>query len=119
MWSKLTSFSVSNNGIISDIAGLWLQKRIVPKGTTMTHVWYEAYKAAILETDWTKMQQRLKSADSAIQERQRVLAMDHGGTPEERQAIADALDGMRTLHTEAAAWQNRQSPPDGGITPSA
>jgi hypothetical protein len=116
MWSKLTSFSVSNNGIISDIAGLWLQKRIVPKGTTMTYVWYEAYKAAILETDWTKMQQRLKSADSAIQERQRVLAMDHGGTPEERQAIADALNGMNCLRMEVGEWQAQRSPDSGTTT---
>jgi hypothetical protein len=72
------------------------------------YVWYEAYATAVLETDWTKMQERLQSAKSAIHERQRVLSMDHGGTPEERQAIANALKGMKTLHTEAAEWLNRQ-----------
>jgi len=29
----------------------------------MTHTWYESYKAAILETDWTQMQERLKAAE--------------------------------------------------------
>jgi hypothetical protein len=75
---------------------------------TTRYVWYEAYATAVLETDWTKVQERLQSAMSAIHERQRVLAMDHGGTPEERQAIADALNGMNALQTEAAEWQNRQ-----------
>jgi hypothetical protein len=74
----------------------------------MTYVWYEAYKTAVLETDWTKMQERLQSAESAIHERQRVLSMDHGGTPEERQAIADALNSVRVLQTEAAEWKNQQ-----------
>jgi hypothetical protein len=38
-----------------------------------------------------------------------VLSMDHGGTPEERQAIADALSGMRSLNAETADWRNQQS----------
>jgi hypothetical protein len=76
----------------------------------MTDVWYDAYKAAVLETDWTKMQERLRSAEGAIKQRQHVLSMDHGGTPEERQAIADALNGMRSLKAETALdWRNQQS----------
>ena len=74
----------------------------------MTFIWYKAYKTAVLETDWTKMGKRLQSAESAIHERQHVLSMDHGGTAEERQAIADALNGVRCLHTEAADWKNQQ-----------
>jgi hypothetical protein len=72
--------------------------------------WHESYKAALLETDWTKMHERLKSAESEIHKRQYVLSMDHGGTPEERQAIADALNGMKSLRKEVAEWQSRQSP---------
>ena|ERR1700687_4169630 len=48
--------------------------------------WHEIYKTALLETDWTKMQERIQAAESATDERQRVLSADHGGTPEERQA---------------------------------
>lgn len=80
----------------------------------MTYVWYETYKAAVLETDWTTVQERLRSAENAISERQRVLSMDHGGTPEERQAIADALRGIKNLRTETASWQNRQV--SGGVS---
>jgi hypothetical protein len=37
--------------------------------------------AALLETDWTKMQERLQAAEAEIRERQRVLSEDHHGTP--------------------------------------
>jgi len=75
----------------------------------MTYVWYESYKAVALETDWTKMHERIQSAESKINDRKRVLSLDHGGTPEERQAIANALNAMSTLRTEVASWQTRQA----------
>jgi len=75
----------------------------------MSYVWYESYKAVVLETDWTKMHDRIQSAESKINDRQRVLSADYGGTPQERQAIANALNGMRTLGTEVADWQSRQA----------
>jgi hypothetical protein len=76
----------------------------------MSYVWYESYKAVVLETDWTKMHDRIQSAECKIHDRQHVLSEDHGGTPQERQAIANALNGMRTLQTEVAAWQSREAP---------
>ena len=78
--------------------------------------WHESYRAALLETDWTKMQERLQAAESEIRERKRVLSMDHGGTPEENQAIADALKGMKSLQAEVAEWQRRRLP-HGPATP--
>ena len=83
---------------------------------TMTYSWHESYKTAVFETDWTKMQERLKSAERAIKQRQHVLSMDHGGTPQERQAIANALNGMKCLRTEVAEWQNQQVPDGGAAT---
>jgi hypothetical protein len=74
---------------------------------TTEYVWHAAYKAAILETDWTKMQERLQTAESEIRKRQHVFSMDHGGTPEERQAIAEALRGLESLREEVANWENR------------
>ena len=62
------------------------------------------------------MQERLQAAESEIQKRQHVLSMDHGGTPEERQAIANALNGMKVLRTEVAEWQTQQ-PDSGAATP--
>ena len=76
----------------------------------MSYVWYESYRAVVLETDWTKMHDRIQSAECKINDRQRVLSEDHGGTPQERRAIANALNGMRTLRTEVADWQKRQAP---------
>jgi hypothetical protein len=76
----------------------------------MSYVWYESYKAVILETDWTKMYDRIQTAEREIHDRQRVLSEDHGGTPQERRAIANALNGVRTLRTEVADWQRRQAP---------
>jgi hypothetical protein len=74
----------------------------------MTFTWYHSYRAAILETDWTTMQERLQSAELEIHERQRILSLNHGGSPEERQAIADALRGIGHLRIEATDWQKRQ-----------
>jgi hypothetical protein len=75
-----------------------------------TYSWYESYKAALLETDWTKMQERIGAAECQLHKRQRVLSEDRGGTLEERQAIADALNGTRCLRTEHAESQNRHVP---------
>jgi hypothetical protein len=89
----------------------WLRDQIPAfGGMTMTYTWYESYKAVVLETDWTKMPERIQSAECKINDRQRVLALDHGGTPQERQAVASALKAMCTVRTEVADWQSRQTP---------
>jgi hypothetical protein len=77
---------------------------------TLTYVWYESYESVVLETDWTKMHERIQSAESKINDRKRVLSQDHGETPEERQAIANALNALGTVRTEVADWQSRQTP---------
>jgi hypothetical protein len=74
----------------------------------ITDGWFESYRSALLETDWLKLPERIQIAESALHERQRVLSADHGGTPEERQAIADALTGLAVLRKEATEWQSRQ-----------
>jgi len=69
-----------------------------------TYDWHEPYRAALLETDGTKMPERIQTAKAKIQDRQRVLAADHGGTPEERRAIAAAITGLNALLKESAEW---------------
>jgi hypothetical protein len=64
------------------------------------YVWEESYKAAILETDDKKLRERLQAAKAAIDNRLHELQTDHGGTPEERQAISDALGGLNVLRSE-------------------
>ena len=77
----------------------------------MTQSWYESYKAAILETDWSTMPQRLRSAELEIVERKRILSMDHGGSPAERQSIADALRGISQIRRDVNDWEiSRNSP---------
>lgn len=70
--------------------------------------WYESYRAALLETNWTEIIQRIQQAESAIAERKHALALDHGGTPEERRAIAAALSGLTVLRGDVAEWRSRE-----------
>jgi hypothetical protein len=71
----------------------------------MTYSWYRSYKAAILETDWMTMPEHLRSAELRISERQRILSLDHGGSLEERLAIAEALRGIGQMRTDVNEWQ--------------
>ncbi len=74
----------------------------------MSTNWLESYQAAVLETDWTKMPDRVLVAESDIQARQRELSEDHGGTPEERQALADAANNLSVLRSDIVSWRDRQ-----------
>jgi uncharacterized protein YecA (UPF0149 family) len=75
---------------------------------TETYRWHEVYKAAVLETDWTKMEERILAAEAALHERKKEFDMNHGGKPEENQAIQDALNALNTLRNEVAAWNGSQ-----------
>ena len=66
--------------------------------------WEESYKAAVLETDWSKIEERLHAADSAISARLHEFSLDHGGTPEENERIQDAFHGLSVLRREVAEW---------------
>jgi hypothetical protein len=77
---------------------------------TATYTWHEVYKAALLETDWSKMPERIRAAEAALTQRKREFELNHGGTPEENQAIADALRGLTVLRNDAAKWSEKQSP---------
>ncbi len=74
-----------------------------------TYPWHEPYKAALLETDWSKMEERIQVAESAILNRRRECALDPDGTGEENQALADAMNGLRVLRSEAASWSIHKS----------
>jgi uncharacterized protein YecA (UPF0149 family) len=70
--------------------------------------WQEVYKAALLETDWSKMEERVQAVEAALHERKSEFSLDHGGTPEENQAIEDALRSLGCLRMDAATWLERQ-----------
>jgi hypothetical protein len=75
---------------------------------TTNYSWQDSYQAALLETDWTKMQERVQTAESEIHKRRLVLSQDHGGTQEERDALVNAMNGLGILRMDAASWLERQ-----------
>ena len=64
------------------------------------YVWEEVYKAAVLELDREKLPERVHAAKAAIDVRLHELQLDHGGTPEERQALSDALATLNVIRRE-------------------
>jgi hypothetical protein len=62
-----------------------------------TYKWQASYQAAVLESDWTKMQKRIQTAEFEIHKRRLELSKDHGGTDQERAALANAMMGLRVL----------------------
>ena len=47
---------------------------------TLEYGWENLYQAAILETDWSRIEDHIQAADSAINQRLREFALNHGGT---------------------------------------
>jgi hypothetical protein len=70
--------------------------------------WHEVYKAALLENDWTKIGRKIQAAEEEIGARLHEFSLNHGGTPEENQAIVDALHGLDILRKDVAAWHGSQ-----------
>jgi hypothetical protein len=64
------------------------------------YVWGGPYRDAILDTEGKKQPNRLREAKAAIGVRLQELQLDHGGTPEERYAISDALACLKVLQRE-------------------
>jgi hypothetical protein len=62
--------------------------------------WQELYQVALVETNYRKLSNRIRVAKAAIDIRLHELQMEHGGTPEERQAISDALARLNILRKE-------------------
>jgi hypothetical protein len=71
--------------------------------------WHEVYKAALLETDWSKMEERINAAEAALHARTHEFDLDHGGEPEENLAIEGALRGLRVLRDDAASWREKRA----------
>jgi hypothetical protein len=70
--------------------------------------WHESYKAAVLETDWSRLHDRVRAALHEIYERTRILSENQAGTQEERQAIEDAFRSLKFLGSDAVKWHSRQ-----------
>jgi hypothetical protein len=72
--------------------------------------WGRYYEVAMLETNRSKLANRIRVAEQAILARVEELNRDHGGTEEERAAIRDALSGLKILRKELV-----QSVPEGNL----
>jgi hypothetical protein len=85
------------------------------KQDTSSHLpypdWQPEYEAALLELDHNTLEERILAARRAISNRVQVLAQDHFGSPEERQAMADALNFLAMLERELNQHQRPQSAP--------
>ena len=71
--------------------------------------WQELYRTALLVTDWSKIEEKIQVAENGIGARLHEFSLNHGGTPEENQAIVDALHGLDILRKDAAAWRSKRA----------
>jgi hypothetical protein len=55
------------------------------------------------------MVELVQMAESEIHNRRLELCQDHNGTQEEREAVINALNDLRGLRMDAAAWRKRQN----------
>ncbi len=67
--------------------------------------WKSLYRAAILEQDRSLVPQRVSQAEQAVLRRGRELFYGHG-TPEEGEALEDALYALRAYRT---AWRHTEA----------
>ena len=68
------------------------------------YVWAVPFQAALVETDNAKLQDhRISAAKAAMDARLHELQKDHGGTPEERHAISDALAALNVIRREKSS----------------
>lgn len=63
--------------------------------------WKTLYRAAILEINKSVVRRRVSQAEQAVLARRREIFYD--GTPEEKEALEDALYALRAYRT---AWQH-------------
>jgi hypothetical protein len=75
---------------------------------TPEYGWEKLYQAAVLETDWSRIEDHVKAADSAINQRLNEFSLNHGGTPEENLAITKALTALEGIRKDVAAWKLKQ-----------
>lgn len=70
--------------------------------------WRELYKATVLETNPTQLEQLMKETEDAIFRRVRELAGSSDGK-KERRKMAEASAALWTLKTEKLSWRDRKT----------
>jgi hypothetical protein len=77
--------------------------------TEMNYSWNSSYTAAVLETDWSKMAERIRAAEAAIKNRLHEFSLDHGGTPAENQAIMEVIHRLGVLRSDLVLWRETKA----------
>ena len=72
---------------------------------TETYKWHESTKPLCSKRTGRIIEPKIQAAENGIGARLHEFSLNHGGTPEENQAIVDALHGLDILRKEVAAWQ--------------
>ena len=67
---------------------------------TGTYNWRQQYEAALVETDRALLPNLIQVAQAAIDARIAEIRSDRAASPDEQQAIADALSGLHVLRRE-------------------
>src|SRR3954462_4025953 len=75
---------------------------------TAGKTWQELYQCALLETDWSKVDDRILAAESAMTARLYEFSRI-GGTLKENDAITNALRALGILRKDSATWHEWQS----------
>jgi hypothetical protein len=70
---------------------------------TATYSWHGPYESAVLETDWSKLEERIQVAEWEMKARQHVLSA------EERKALANAMQALSVLRGDLAAWRKSKA----------
>jgi len=63
----------------------------------MNYAWQLPYREALVELHAERLAQKIKTAESAIQQRILQIRRDDRSNEEELQALYDALNGLRVL----------------------
>jgi hypothetical protein len=74
-------------------------------GTTPNYTWQRNYEAALLETDLSRLSDRIAAAQAAIEARVAEIKSARFCTPAEQQALDDARSGLRVLTNEVSLRQ--------------
>jgi hypothetical protein len=68
--------------------------------------WEKLYRAAIVESDRSKLLQRVEGAEAAILERSRCLSKSSSNSGKEQEAITRALHILSLLRAKAGDWRD-------------
>ena len=70
---------------------------------TTGQTWQELCTVAVLESDWSRIKERIDAAESAIKGRLLEFSLNHGGKKTRR--FLDAINKLSLLRVEVRSWQ--------------